>query len=221
MTLDPPRRSYSEAPRKGPRDVDAAGRAQKIRALGFALYAGLPAGLGTGLLVGHPIVGLLLGPSLVWLVVVGVASLAGRGASALYMPSGASTPRKKGYSRAEALAVRGEYQAAMNEYEAAIAADPCDPEPYLRVARILRDGLKRPADAAFWFRRARREAHLSQGQEIRTLREAAEIYLHHLQEPRKAAPELARLAEAFPETPDGRWASEELARVKEEMGRVE
>jgi tetratricopeptide (TPR) repeat protein len=166
-------------------------------------------------------VGVLLGPLLIWLVVVGVTALAGRGASGIYMPTGVSTPRKREYSRAEALLVRGDREAAIAEYEAAIAADPSDPEPYLRVARILRDQLKRPADAIPWFRRAVREARPSPGLERRALREVAEIYLHHLREPRKAAPELARLAEAFPATPDGRWAREELGRVKEEMARQE
>lgn len=218
MALEPPRRVFSEwAPKKGFKDVDAAARAQRLHAWTWSLYGGIPLGAGAGLLMGNLLLGILLGPFVIYGVVVGIAALSGRGASILYMPSGSTTPKKKEYSRAKALEVRGEYEGAIRAYEVEILDAPEVAEPYLRIARLFRDERKDPDSAARWFRRAQREAKLSSGEAIRTHRELAEIFLHVLKEPRKATPDLARLAEAYPHTPDGKWAAEELARIKGEM----
>jgi tetratricopeptide (TPR) repeat protein len=163
----------------------------------------------------------MLGPLLIFSVAMGVSVVAGKGAGTLYMPSGSSTPRKKEYSRAQSLVARGEYEDAIRAFEVEILDFPLEPEPYLRIARLCRDQLKDHDQALAWFRRATREAELSGGQEIRTRREIAEIFLHHRKEPRKAAPELARLVEAYPNTPDGEWAAMELAQIKEEMAKEE
>lgn len=220
MTLEPKRRSYTEeADRPKLRNVDAADRAQKMHAWGWSLYGGLSVGGLLGFVVGHPILGAILGPMVIYSVVSLVARMAGRGASAVYMPSGSSTPRKAEYSRAQALEIRGEYMKAVRAYEAAILEAPDVPEPYLRIARLFRDELRELDFAVHWFRRAQREASLSTGEAIRTHRELAEIFLHMRREPRRAAPELARLAETYPDTPDGKWAASELADVKEEMVR--
>ena len=94
MTLDPPRRTFPEAPkRKGVKDVDAASRAQSFKILGWALYGGIPIGGAAGFAAGHPFLGLILGPVLIWTVAMSISSLAGRGAGQVYMPSGSSTPR--------------------------------------------------------------------------------------------------------------------------------
>ena len=216
MALKPPKRSYSEEPRKSKlKDIDSAGRAQKLHAMGWSLFGGGGLGLALGIFLGHPFFGLLLGPVLVYSVVMAVANTAGEGAGTLYMPSGNSTPKGKGYSRAESLAVRGEYPDAIRAYEVAILEAPEAAEPYLRIARLYRDELKELEPAVYWFRRAQREARLSGGEAIRTHRELAEIFLHLRREPRKAAPELARLAESYPDTQDGKWAARELAEIKE------
>jgi len=217
MTLDPPRRTFTERKEKGLKDVDAAARALKLRALAFGLYAGLPLGLAVGALLGQAILGGILGPALIYALVMGIASVSGRGASAIYMPSGSTTPSRKEYSRARSLEVRGHHQEAIRAYEVEILDAPGEAEPYLRIARLFRDELKDLDSAIRWFKRAQREATLSSGQAIRTHRELAEIFLHVLKEPRKAAPELARLAEAYPHTQDGDWAARELRMIKKEM----
>lgn len=220
MTLEPARRSYSETPPESRlKDVDAAGRAQAIHAMGWSLFGGVPLGIALGLLLGVPLLGLFLGPVLMYLVVSAVAGVAGRGAGKVYMPSGSSTPRKKEYSRAMALEVQGQLFEAVKAYEMEVLDNPADPEPYLRIARLQRDSIRDPGAAAHWFKRAQREAVLSPGQTIRTHRELAELFIHTLKEPRKAAPELARLAELFPNTQDGGWAARTLAELKEEMAR--
>ena len=220
MTLQPIRRDYPEKPKGSKlRDVDSAGRTRKLQALGWALYGGIPMGAAVGFLSGHLFLGTILGPVLIYGFVMTMAHSAGKGASALYMPSGNSTPKMKEYSRAKALEVRGEHEEAIRAYEVEILDAPEVGEPYLRIARLLRDELKELDLAVHWFRRAQREAALSGGEAIRTHRELAEIFLHTRRDPRRAAPELARLAEAFPDTPDGQWAARELAEIKEEMAK--
>jgi tetratricopeptide (TPR) repeat protein len=218
MALESRRRSFSEELKRSKlKDVDSADRVQKFRARVAAIFLGGGLGGLLGFLLGHPILGLLLGPVLVYSVVMGVANSAGKGAEVLYMPSGSSTPRKQEYSRAKSLEVRGEYVEAVRAYEVAILDAPKVGEPYLRIARLFRDELKELDLAVHWFRRAQREAGFSPGEAIRTHRELAEIFLHARREPRRAAPELARLAENFPDTPDGKWAAKELAEIKEEL----
>jgi hypothetical protein len=220
MTLDAPERTFKEPPKKGGlRDVDAVGRAYRFKILGWSLFGGLPMGAAAGYAAGHMILGMLLAPLLIFTVAWIVAGAAGKGATLLHSPSGSSTPRKKEYSRAEALAVRGEFQAAIDAYELEVLEAPKEGEPYLRIARLYRDRVGDMGKALRWFKKATEEGRLSKGQEILTRREMAELLIHRMGEPQRAAPDLARLAEAFPNTPDGEWAREELARIKEEMRR--
>jgi hypothetical protein len=214
--------TYKEPQKTGRlKDVDATARAEKLRVLGWSLFAGLPMGAMAGMMMGQVFLGMVLAPAVIWTVAMIVSGTAGKGAVFLGVSSGSSTPRRKGYSRAEALAVRGEFEAAINAYQVAILEAPDDGEPYLRVARIYRDQLGDPDEAFRWFRRATDEATLPRGQEILARREMAEYLLHQTEEPQRAAPELARLADAFRGTPDGEWAQEELARIKAEMARAE
>ncbi len=221
MALRPVERSYSDRKEhKGPKDVDAADTVNKLKAALWALGPGAFFGLVGGSYVGHPILGLFGGMAILFFGVMGISASAGRAMETIYMPSGRGS-RKKEYSRGEALVAAGEYKDAIITYEGEILDDPAAPEPYLRIARIFRDNLKDRDEALAWFKRATREAELSGGQEIRTRREIAEIFMHHRNEPRKAAPELARLVESYPDTPDGQWAARELARIKEEMAAAE
>jgi len=220
MALEPPRRTFTEErPNRGLKDVDAAARAQKLHAWGWSLYGGVPLGAAVGWLLGHIFLGVILGPFVIFAIVVGIASLSAKGASVVYMPTGSTTPKRKEYSRAEALEVRGNHEAAIRAYEVEILEIPEIAEPYLRIARLFRDQRKDPDSAVQWFRKAQREARLSMGEAIRVHRELAEIFLYLLREPRKAAPELARLAETYSHTPDGEWAARELAEVKAEIAR--
>ncbi len=57
-------------------------------------------------------------------------------------------------------------------------------------------------------------------QERQVGRELVELYRHRLGEPMRVAPELARLAEGFPDTPEGRSAREELAELKRALARA-
>jgi len=128
--------------------------------------------------------------------------------------SGKSTPYTPSYSYAQSLAARGDYEGAIAAYELEIAKAPRVPEPYLRVARLLRLQLKRYEDAVHWLRRVRREAELTTKQELMVTREIAEIYLTLIGDERGAVPELARLAERFPGSAEAGWARDRLAEIK-------
>jgi tetratricopeptide (TPR) repeat protein len=196
-----------------------------MRALSWSLVGALGGGLVgyAGLLYGHwgrgTVVGLAAaGLAVTFLVPLLVAAVGGGAAGALYNPSGAGTPRKHGYSQAESLAARGLYDQAVAAFEVAIAADPGDPEGYLGVARMHRDRSRRLEESAAWFKRALDRTQPGSGTALLVARELAELYAVKLNARKRAAPVLARLAEERPDTPEGRWAADELRRVKEGGG---
>lgn len=224
MVQRPVRRDYSERSKYKIRDVDAAFRGRFLQAFGWLAMAGLFwGGLIGGLMGGFPgaVLGGLGGILLLGVGGGGAVTLfterMGGTARVLYNPSGSSTPRQRDYSYAKSLAARGAYREAIQAYEEALAEEPLNPAPYLAISRILRDDLEEYQQAARWLRRTRREAELDRGQEILVARELVELYRHRVGEPRKAAPELARLAESFPDTREGEWAARELRELKESM----
>jgi len=158
-----------------------------------------------------------------WVVSLTLPLLILRGAgnvgSTLYSPSGRSTPRKKEYSLAESLAVRGRYDEAVNAYEAATREDPSDPTPYLRAARIQRDRLGDCDQAARWFKRALEQSEMHSGLVMLTRKELVELYEVQMAQPGRAAPLLARIAEESAGTPGGDWAASELRRIKQILER--
>lgn len=220
----PPRRTFSEpAKRRGPKDRDAAEGVTRLRAITNGLFgAALGALLGFFLTQkGAPVWVVPICVAVGWVTVslgaLWIVSSAGSAVSTLYTPSGTATPHRKEHSRAEALVARGMYQEAVDALELAVGDDPGDPGPYLRIARIHRDHLGKPEEAARWFRRALREATLPAGQAFLTRRELVELYAHRMGAPEKALPELARMAEELAGTPEGEWAAAELREIKARM----
>lgn len=214
-------------PRSGgaARDVDAAAR---VRALKIWLYAAGPGGLVGflgGAFVGGSVWTGLLGAILAALGVGGLVFALTEGAGwsvgRIHHPSGASTPHRPEYSHAESLVVRKKYDEAMEAYREFIRESPEVPEPYLAIARLLRDELGRYEEAVRWFKRARAESRLGRQHEVLVSREIVEIYRRRMEAPLKAAPELARMRERFADTPEGEWAGRELAEVRERVRRTE
>lgn len=214
-----PLRAYREG--SGKKDVDQFERTHVLRAAMWSLPGAMVGVLAAGAAIG---LGGWSVPAAVLLAVavwgatfatpLVVASLGGRAAGSLYNPSGRSTPRKREYSHAESLVARGLYQEAVDAFEIAIAEDPTDATPYLRIARLHRDQLSRPEDAASWFKRALTAPDMPAALSLLTARELVELYTVKLSQPGRAAPLLARLAEERAGTPDGEWAAKELVRVK-------
>jgi tetratricopeptide (TPR) repeat protein len=206
---------------KRARDVDSAARARLLRTVSWSFTGGAIGGLAgyAGLLYGR------WGPGTMWALVLGgtaiaivgpllVASLSGRAAGTLYNPSGGGMPRKRELSHAESLAARGLYDEAIEAFRVAIAEEPTDPTPQLRMARIERDRRGRHEEAAVWFKAAFDVMAPGSAPALATLKELAELYTLKMSAPARAAPLLARLAAERPQTPEGAWARDELARVK-------
>ncbi len=153
-------------------------------------------------------------------VPMGIVSGSGRAATKVYMPSGATTPHTQEYSYPESLVARGMYQDAVSAFELVVVEEHTgDPTPYLRIARIYRDNLKRYEDSARWLKRALNESEINAGLAALARRELVELYRTKLEQPEKAAPMLARLAHEMEGTADGEWAAKELRSVKEQMAK--
>ena len=148
-----------------------------------------------------------------------ISGIGGSAAGQIYNPSGRTTPPKRQYSHAESLVVRGLHQEAIDAFEMAIVEDPSDPTPYLRIARICRDRVGRFEDAAHWFKRALADSTIPPGLAYLATREIVELYMTKLNDPRRAAPILARMADERAGTSEGEWAAAELALVKAEMAK--
>lgn len=142
-----------------------------------------------------------------------VSEGAGAAAGALFHP-GQGKRRRSEHSWAASLAARGRYHEALAAYEGAALEDPSDPRPFLLGARLLRDDLRQLDAAARWFRRARERLPRGSAGEMAASRELVELYLRKGSDPRKALPELARLAELHAGTPMGAWAAEEKVRIR-------
>ena len=189
------------------KDVDAAERMYRFKALAWGLFAGL-GGIPAGVLVaakvgGNPILFAVLGFLVPVLAALGVSEMAARSAAravqAIYSPTGTAVRRE--YSQADSLVARGKYEDAAAAYEVACLEHPDDPEPYFRLARLLRDQLERYDEAAQWFERARAESRLQGLQGLVISQELIELYTHKLRTPRRAIPELKLLSERYPGTP--------------------
>ena len=212
-----------ELPKRRLKDSDSSEVAYRLRAFTWSL---------TGLLIGALVgVFLVIHGAPRWVIPVcalGVWALAyfgtlwfaeraARVGSSLYFSSGSSTPAVRQYSLADSMIVRGRYDDAAAELERAAAAYPHDPEPCLRLARLLRDSMNRHDDAVSWFRQGISRRGCDASTEIAATRELIEIYTHRLKTPRRAMPDLARLATRHPDTPAGAWARRLISDLKQEM----
>ena len=211
------RRPERPASTKGSGEVDLVRRVRLVRAMLYGGGGGGFLGWLAGGLVGHPFLGGLLGVLGIGLASFLVSEKVGGVAHVLYAPGGRSMRPNRDYSRAEALAVRGHYDDAIAVYQEAIDEIPSDPEPYLRIARLLTDKMNDPENAAVWLERALEETELRDRWEMVLVRELTELYRHRVGTPARAAPLLARIAERYEGSPDGEWAREELADVKRLM----
>jgi hypothetical protein len=206
----PVQRRYG--PPRAAREVDTTAR---LRLVG-PFVIGFGAGFIWAPYLGIPWI--ILGPA-VGALVTGIVhlfvNLAARTVSeGAFAASGTTTPHKREYSYAESLAVRGQYQEAIDAYEVLLSEMPGDPEPYLRIARLYRDRLGDADRALQWFKRARADARMERGLEMAVTQEVAEYLLHRSGDPRRAIPELARIVDRFPGTPAADWARAQMAQLR-------
>jgi tetratricopeptide (TPR) repeat protein len=148
-----------------------------------------------------------------FVVAHGFAESVGRLGARLIYSTGSGTPRRSGYSLAEALLARGQVDEAIITYRVHVEEAPSDAEPCLRLARIFRDHLGENEEAATWFRRGLGVAD-DPGVAHLALRELVELLVERVGDPALALPELARFAEDHEETAAGEWAARELAALR-------
>ena len=206
------------------RDIDSADVAFRVKAFGWALLAVIPGaviggalGISAGSTLTYAVLGGAGGFALAYFGALAVADRAGRIGSSIYFSSGRTTPGTREYSLAESMIVRGRFDEAVTELEAASARYPADIAPPLRLARLLRDHCGRPDDAAAWFRAAIERSRNDPAAEAAALRELIELYTHVLRTPERALPHLARLAARHPGTASGAWARDEIVSIKRSL----
>lgn len=133
----------------------------------------------------------------------------------VYAPSGSSTPAKRDYSKAKALTMKGDYESAAAAWELNCVEFPDDPVPYLELARLHRNQFKDYQEAVRWYHRAIEDSSIKAGQLLLATQEITEIYLHKLDQPRKAIPHLANFASRYPEDPHVDGVKNQLAELRE------
>lgn len=212
-----PKRKYEEKQPRRLKDVDSAARARTFKMLLYSVPGGVAGAMGGAFAGIGALPGFIVGFLFVFLVTRGTAEGAGTAAGAIYHPSGRSAPVKREYSYAESLAARGRYEEAITAYEVGVSEFPEDPEPYMRIARLKRDRLGEFEDAVFWFKRARNDSEISEGQELLVTQEMIEVYRDKLDAPTRAIPELARLIDRFPDDQAADWARDEMGKLKEQV----
>lgn len=215
----PVRRTYAAG--SGLRDRDALEGVIRLRVLGWSIVgAFLGFLLGVFLSVTRDVSGwvilltTLVGWAMSYVGPLLILEMAGRAGATLYAPSGRSTPRKKEYSLAESLVVRGLYDEAAAAFQEAIDDDPQDWEPYLRIARMKRDRTSDAEGAANWFKRALSQDLMPSGVRLLVLKEYVELCGGRLGEPERAAPVLARIADEEEGSALGRWSAGALSDIR-------
>jgi hypothetical protein len=210
-----PRRHFADRPAREPRRRSAASLTPHVGPAFIGFGVGLMWVIFTGGAL--PVYTPLLTGAGVWAITQLVLRIVVGTTAAYADPTGATTPPHAEYSRPQALAAQGRYQEAVEAYELAAAESEGDPTPYIALARIQRDHLANYQAAADWLRRARRDATLPPGLELLVAQELIELYRTRLGEPRRAIPELARIPQIAPNTPQAEAAIQELAQLRAQL----
>ena len=197
---------------------------QKIALYGRTLpYALVAAGIGVGpmLMAGVKVPIIILVSVLAFFVglflPVMLSERAADAGASIYTASGSSTPALAQYSLAESLVARGQTDEAIEAYTLLSEDFPQDPQPRIRLARVLRDKKQDYEGAAEWFRKSLACEKMEQANEIAIIREMVEVYTHKMNTPELALRYLPRLYEKYPTHPAAEWARREYLEIKEAL----
>lgn len=121
------------------------------------------------------------------------------------------------YSHAEALASRGDFQAASIAFDALRAAHG-DTAALLRAeAEMQMRAGGNPTRARELLMRLRQSVNASRADELFATHRLLDLYLGALADPGRAMVELRRMADRFPDSPDGLGALAELRRRRDHL----
>ena len=177
-----------------------------------ATMAGFPVPFGKQPLVLFPLamaIGFTIGR------LVGRMLLGGSGAAAqqIYMP-GAKGTYVPQHSHIDALEARGNYQGAVDAWEAVAIAEPRNAWPLIRAGELYLRTLKNPAMALERFRGARDVPGITPEQHIYASQKIIDLYLGPLADEGRALVELRRFVHTHDGTREAGHAREAIARLK-------
>jgi hypothetical protein len=150
-----------------PRDRDVAEQIIRWRTFQAAAAGCLIGGMAGRFRLGSAwgfAVGAAIGGVVVLLLSGSIVNGAARLMQRIYLPSGASTPSRHGFSDVDAHILRERFGDAAALLEHHAIDHPDDPEAYLRLARLHRDQLGDPSRALQWFGHAQATRRLTPGQ---------------------------------------------------------
>jgi tetratricopeptide (TPR) repeat protein len=206
------------------KDTNSAEIALRIRAaalsmvvLGLCIGGGVVIHAYTGASMWLAVIAGCTAATIVYASALYFSERGGRIGASLFSPDSHSTPPVRQYSLADSLVARGKFDEACEAYELLAQDYPDDPEPRIRLARLLRDQLQQPEAAADWFRKVIAVKNLDAATDIAVHKEISELYMHRLHAPRRALPYLAKLSSNHPDHPFGKWARDELVEIKQAM----
>lgn len=137
-----------------------------------------------------------------------IGNVFGEALNSLLFPTGAR--ERPVYSRAEALASLGNYDAAQKEFERQIARFPTEPMPRIRFARMLRLEAGRHELAALILQQVLEMKKLDFESETAAVRDLTDLLAHRLNQPKRAALVLLRYLERHPKDSSAQWARRRL-----------
>jgi thioredoxin-like negative regulator of GroEL len=145
---------------------------------------------------------------------LGVANKSGAAFLALVQPSGKSSPYEAEFSNAQALVARDDIAGAIALYDAEMQRLPENEIVRVQAAELhARRGDPRRAESLFL---EVRRLTSDRGRELYTTQRLIDLRLGVLASPERALPELRRLIDRFPGTPEAAGAASALEKLKRE-----
>lgn len=202
-----------------------SGGVRQLGMLAWSVAAGLPLGVSLGYLMATR--GFPFGLSSILSVVVAslfvyvgtnLVVLVGFAPIRLFFPKSVGAETSPAYlSRVRSLSERGEFELAHVVLEEALAKNPSDHHALLGLSRLYGKGAFPDEEKSLEYLRAAIDSGgLGVETEALKRRQLSERLLEG-PEPKRAAPELARLADGFAGSPHAAWAVRELAVLKRQM----
>lgn len=119
-----------------------------------------------------------------------------------------------GYSHIEALEARGDYPGALAAWEEAIGANPEAIAARIKAAELYASKGNNPQRASQLYREVQSHPKASDETRRYVTQRLIDLYLGPLRDEGKALVELRRVANRWPDSPEGKGALEAIAKIK-------